>query len=268
MSARFLRLRLATVLAAALLAPGCSWLSEKADETRDWSAAKLYSEAKDALNNGDYTRAIGYYDKLQARYPFGRYAQQAQLESVYAYYRDGEPDSAVAAADRFIKTYPRHPYVDYVYYLKGLTNYNRASGPLDRLMPPDPTRTDASAALQSFTDFNDLVTKFPDSRYAPDARARMLFLRNNLASYELNVARHYQSRGAHVAAVNRAKYVVENYASSPAATEALVIMVRSYTAMGLSELARDALRVLQKNDPQNPDIPKLTTLVGTAPGKG
>jgi len=261
MSARFLRLRLATVLAAALLAPGCSWLSEKADETRDWSAAKLYSEAKEALNNGDYARAIGYYDKLQARYPFGRYAQQAQLESVYAYYRDGEPDSAVAAADRFIKTYPRHPYVDYVYYLKGLTNYNRASGPLDRLMPPDPTRTDASAALQSFTDFNDLVTKFPDSRYAPDARARMLFLRNNLASYELNVARHYQSRGVYVAAVNRAKYVLETYARTPASADALSIMTQAYVKMNMPQLAADSLRVMERNYPQSPELPKLNALV-------
>ncbi|TCO80208.1 Beta-barrel assembly machine subunit BamD [Plasticicumulans lactativorans] len=240
---------------------GCSLLPDKIDETRNWSAAKFYSEAKDALDNGNYQQAITYYEKLQARYPFGKYAQQAQLESIYAYYKDSEPDSAIAAADRFIKTNPRHPYVDYAYYLKGLVNFNRADGPVDRLLPADPTRTDSATAMQSFNDFNELVTKFPDSKYAPDARQRMLFLRNNLASYEVNVAAFYLERGAYVAAVNRGKYVLENYSSAPAAADALAVMTRAYAAMGMRDLARDYLRVLRENAPNRADLPQLSALV-------
>ncbi len=263
MSGTHKRSRLNLVLAGLVAAglSGCTLLPEKIDQTKGWSAAQLYSEAKDALNEGNYTKAIEYYDKLQARYPFGRYAQQAQIETVYAYYKDSEPDSAIAAADRFIKTYPRHPYVDYVYYLRGLVNFNRATGPLDRLMPPDPTRTDTSAMQESFGDFNTVVTRYPDSKYAKDARQRMLFLRNNLANYEVNVANFYYQRGAYVAAANRSKYVLEHYASSPAAPDALAVMTRAYAAMGMTELARDTLRVLQRNAPGYTALPELSELV-------
>lgn len=267
MSSSTARFRFPAALAACLLlATGCSWLPEKVDETKDWSAAKLYSEAKDNLNEGNYEAALNYYEKLQARYPFGRYAQQAQLESIYAYYKDGEADSAIAAADRFIRTYPRHPFVDYAYYLKGLTNFERQGSPLDRVLPPDPTRTDSAVAMQSFNDFNDLVTKFPQSRYAEDARKRMLFLRNNLATYELNVAHFYADRGDYVAAINRAKYIIANYASSPAAGDALAVMARAYIGLGMYDLASDALRVLRQNYPQHPELATLTAQLG-AQGK-
>ena len=193
----------------------CSWLQQNEDETINWSANRFYSEAKQALNEGDYDTAITYFERLQARYPFGRYAQQAQLELIYAHYKDGEPDLAIAAADRFIKTHPRHPFVDYAHYLKGLTNYDRGIGLVERLLPNDPTKTDTSNSMQSFNDFAELVQKFPDSKYSQDARQRMLFLRNNLASYEVHVADFYMRRKAYVAAVNRAKYVVENYSRTP-----------------------------------------------------
>lgn len=247
-------------LAAALLA-GCGLLPEQPDETADWSAQRFYTEAKDELNTGNYDRAVELFEKLQARYPFGRYAQQAQLEIIYAYYKDSEPDSAIAAADRFIKTNPRHPFVDYAYYLKGLANFDRDVTVVNRLVPNDPTKTDTSAAQQSFDDFSELVRRFPESRYAEDARSRLLFLHDNLAAYEVNVADFYMRRGAYVAAVNRARYVLENYARTHSVDDALAIMTRGYVRLGLRDLAADSLRVLALNYPDSPHVPPLTALV-------
>ncbi len=247
-------------LAAALLA-GCGLLPEQPDETAGWSAQRFYSEAKDELNTGNYDRAVELFEKLQARYPFGRYAQQAQLEIIYAYYKDSEPDSAIAAADRFIQTNPRHPFVDYAYYLKGLANFDRDITVVNRLVPNDPTKTDTSAAQQSFDDFSELVRRFPQSKYAEDARSRLLFLHDNLAAYEVNVADFYMRRGAYVAAANRAKYVLENYARTHAVDDALAIMTRAYMRLGLRDLAADSLRVLALNYPDSPHVPQLTALV-------
>jgi outer membrane protein assembly factor BamD len=240
---------------------GCSWLPDQVDPTEDWSANRFYNEAKEALQDGNYQTAIGHFEKLQARYPFGRYAQQAQIELIYAYYRDGEPEAALAAADRFIRTYPRHPFVDYAYYMKGLINYSRDTGALSRLAPNDPTKTDPGAAKQAFDDFATLVRQFPTSRYAEDARQRMVFLHNNLAAYEINVADYYMRRGAYVAAANRAKYVLENYARTESVPDALAIMTHAYIKLGLSDLARDSLRVLQINHPNSPRIPELLALL-------
>ena len=236
----------------------CSWLTtEEEDETANWSANRFYSEAKAEINRGNYPTAIELLDKLQARYPFGRFAQQAQLEQIYAYYKNGDSDQAIAAADRFIRTHPRHPFVDYAYYLKGLANYDRGVGVLERLFPSDPTKTDTNTAQQSFNDFAELVQKFPNSNYAEDARQRMLFLRNNLASYEINVADYYMRRKAYVAAVNRAKYVLENYSTTPATTPALAILVKAYQQLGLDDLATDSLRVLKLNYPESAELAEL-----------
>ncbi|HWQ95257.1 MAG TPA: outer membrane protein assembly factor BamD, partial [Gammaproteobacteria bacterium] len=228
-----------------LLAAGCSLLPEQIDKTKDWTANRLYSEAKSAMNDGDYETAIKYFESLQARYPFGRYAQQAQLELIYVYYKDSEPASAVAAADRFIKLHPRHPFVDYAYYLKGLANFNQSKGLWERYLPQDPTQRDPGAARQSFQDFAELAKRFPDSKYTQDATQRMAYLRNNLAQYEVNVAKYYMKREAYVAAVNRAKYVVENYPRTPAVPDALGVMARAYKIMGIDDLSADALRVLE-----------------------
>lgn len=244
-----------------LLLSGCSWFGEKADPTAGWSADQFYTEAKTALNEGNYQTAIEYFEKLQARYPFGRYAQQAQLELIYAHYRDEEPDQAIAAADRFIRTHPRHPFVDYAYYLKGLVNFNRSDSVLDRMFPNDPTRTDTATHLQAFNDFTELVQKFPNSKYAPDARQRMLFLRNNLAEYETNVADFYLRRKAYVAAVNRAKYVLENYSRTPSAERALGLMAEAYLGMGMHDLASDSLRVLQVNYPDSYYVARVNALM-------
>lgn len=241
---------------------GCAWWQQgDEDETVNWSASRFYSEAKQALNEGDYDTAITYFERLQARYPFGRYAQQAQLELIYTHYRDGEPDLAIAAADRFIRAHPRHPFVDYAHYLKGLTNYDRGVGLLERLLPSDPTKTDTSNSMQAFNDFAELVQKFPDSKYSKDARQRMLFLRNNLATYEVNVAGFYMRRKAYVAAANRAKYVVENYSRTPAVADALALMTQAYLKLELPDLAADSARVLQLNYPDSPQTALAIALV-------
>jgi outer membrane protein assembly factor BamD len=228
---------------------GCSLLPKQIDETKGWSASRLYSEAKSALTGDDYETAIRYYELLEARYPFGRYAQQAELEVAYAYYKWDEPESAIAAADRFIKLHPRHPNVDYAYYLKGVINFNRNSGFLERFFPQDLSTRDPGASRQAFFDFRDLVQKFPNSRYAPDARARMLYLRNSLARHEMHVADYYMKRGAYVAVVNRCKYVVEHYDRSPEVPQALTVMAQAYDKMQMPDLANDARRVLRKSYP-------------------
>jgi outer membrane protein assembly factor BamD len=240
--------------ALAFLLAGCSTFnfSTEADETVTWSAQRLYTEAKEALNDGNYAQAVKYFEKLEARYPFGRYAQQAQLESAYAHYRDGDPAAAVAACDRFIKLHPNHPNVDYAYYLKGVTNFYEDQNLLSQFADQDPSERDPRSARDSFSAFKELATRFPDSRYTPDALARMNYLVNALASHEVYVARYYMKRRAPVAAVNRAQYVVKTYPEAPAVEEALYIMVRAYEVMGLTELRDDSERVLAKNFPNSP----------------
>lgn len=235
-----------------LLLSACSFLQpSEQDETKGWSAQKLYSEAKSEMDSGDYTKAISYFEKLEARYPYGRYAQQSQLEIAYAYYKDREAASAVAAADRFIKLHPNHPNVDYAYYLKGLANFNENLGYLGYLTNQDLSDRDPKAARESFEAFKELSTRFPDSKYTPDAIARMKYLVNALAGNEVKVAQYYYRRGAYVAAVNRAQLVVEQYPQTPAVEDALAVMVKSYEAMGMTALKEDSLRVLNKNFPNS-----------------
>jgi len=253
--------RLLLLFTVLFYASGCAWLGEKEDETKDWSASRFFAEGKQELASANYTEAVKLFEKLQARYPFGRYAQQAQLEIAYAQYKADETDQAIAAADRFIRTYPRHPFVDYAYYLKGLANYSRGVGILEKLLPNDPTRTDTSSALRSFNDFAELVQKFPDSKYAEDARQRMLFLRNNLAEYEINVGQFYLARKAYLAAANRGKYVIENYSSTPAVEKALALMAEAYIEMDMQDLAQDSQRILQVNYPQSPYLARVNALL-------
>jgi outer membrane protein assembly factor BamD len=238
--------RLLVLLLAATLT-GCSIFGKEYDETEGWSAAQIYSEASSEMDSGSYDRAIELFEKLEARYPFGRYAMQAQLDVAYANYRADHPEEAIAAADRFIKLYPQNPYVDYAYYLKGIINYNRSVGFLDRYIPTDPSQRDPGSALDAFVDFSELVRRFPDSKYAKDARQRMLYLRNNLAQHEVNVARYYMKRGAYVAAANRCTYVIEHYQRTPSVQDALEILVDAYRTLGEDKLAADAQRVLDIN---------------------
>jgi outer membrane protein assembly factor BamD len=243
---------LATLLALLLAAlGGCALLTPEADETRGWSAAKLYSEARSALNDRNYETAIKYYEKLEARFPYGRYAQQAQIETAYAYYKDGEAESAIAAADRFIKLHPNHPNVDYMYYLRGLANFNDDLGLFGYISGQDMTERDPKAATAAFDAFKTLVTRFPESKYTPDALQRMNYLVNALAAHEVHVARYYMKRGAFVAAANRAQHALKTYPQAPANEEGLLILVKAYDALGMTDLRNDAERVLMKNFPNS-----------------
>jgi outer membrane protein assembly factor BamD len=244
-----------------ILLGGCSLLPDQIDETKSWSASKLYSEAKERIGSGDFAGAVDYFEKLESRYPYGPHAVQAQLEIAYAYYKDNEPASAVAACDRFIKLHPNHPHVDYAYYLKGLANFVEDLSFFALLASQDMSDRDPKSARESFNAFKDLATRFPDSKYTPDAVARMTYLSNALALNEIHVARFYMRKGAYVGAINRAKYLLENYKSSPAQEDALGILAMSYDAMGIHDLRDDAKRVLKQN------FPNSVWLSGQAPKK-
>ena len=218
------------------------------------SAEEMYTAAKGYLNSQNWGRAVSQYQMLSTRYPFGRYTEQAQLELAYVYHKSGNPEAALSTADRFIRTYPSHPNVDYAFYIRGLTNYEMRVGFMERLMPSRVRDRDQTAARESFRDFDELIKRFPDSRYAPDARQRMVFLRNNLSFYELDVARYYIRRKAYVASAARARYAIENYPGSPELGDALEILHVSYTEMGLPELAEDTMKVLALNYPDHPYV--------------
>jgi outer membrane protein assembly factor BamD len=239
-------------LTCALLTPGCSMLSgDQADETIGWSAQKLYGEAKERMGSRDWAKAIKYLEKLEARYPYGRFAQQAQLEIAYAYWKENERASAIAAADRFIKLYPDHGSVDYAYYLKGLINFNENSGLFSRFADSDLSDRDPKATREAFDAFRELVTRFPKSKYADDGAARMRYLLNALAQHEVQVARYYMRRGAYVAAANRAQFALKTYPQATANEEAVFIMVKAYDALGMEDLRNDADRVMRTNFPNS-----------------
>jgi outer membrane protein assembly factor BamD len=240
---------LALLLIAAALLAGCK--STELDETVGWSAQKLYGEAKDAMSNRIWDKAIKYLEKLEARYPYGRFAQQAQLDVAYCYWKDGQRASGIAAAERFIKLYPNHPNVDYAYYLRGLINFNENSGLFSLIDNPDLSERDSKATRESFEAFKELVLRYPESKYSDDARARMRYLVNSLAQYEVHVARYYMKRTAYVAAANRAQFAVVNYPQAPAIEEAVFIMVKAYDALGMTDLRDAADRVMRKNFPES-----------------
>ncbi len=243
--------RFLAALAVAVAAAGCGLLPEVKDETAGWSAARLYSEAKDAQTDGAWDKAAKLLEKLEARYPYGRYAQQAQLELGYVYWKAQEPASALAACDRFIKLHPNHPAVDYVYYLKGLIGFNEDLGFMGYLSQQNPAERDPKSAKESFDSLKELVTRFPNSKYTPDAVQRMNYLVNALATHDVSVARYYYKRAAYIAAANRAQNAVKTYPGAPATEEALFIMVLAYDKLGLPELRDDADRVMHKNFPDS-----------------
>ena len=241
---------LALLLNGALLA-GCGLNKDKPDPTKDWSPQRIYTEAKAEIASGNNDKGIKLLESLQARYPYGRYAQQAQLDEAYAYYKADEVPQALAAADRFIKLHPNHTNVDYAYYLKGLCNFRDDLGPLGLFSTDDLAERDPKAAKDSFDTFRELATRYPDSRYTPDAIKRMNYLVNALATHEVKVAEYYLRRGAYIAAANRAQEAVNTYPQAPALEGALNVMVKSYNAMGLKDLAADANKVLQRNFPKS-----------------
>jgi outer membrane protein assembly factor BamD len=229
----------------------CSLLPDKADETKTWSATKLYSEAREEMAGQHYEAAIKLFERLESSYPFGTYATQAQMEIAYAYYKSQDQAQALAAVERFIKLHPNHPNVDYMYYLRGLVNFNDQLGVMNFIYTQDPTERDPKATRESFTAFKVLVDKFPNSKYAPDAIQRMNYLINAMASYEVHVASYYYRRGAFLAALNRAEGAVKDYSESPAREEALFIMMQSYDKLGMPDLRDDTRRVFIKNFPDS-----------------
>ena len=225
------------------------------DPTANWTADQLYADAKGELDSGNWGAAVKALQKLESRYPFGRYAQQAQLDLAWASYKEGERAEALVAVDRFIRLHPTHERLDYAFYLKGLINFNNREGLIARMAGQDLSERDQQASREAYESFKQVITRFPESRYAEDSLARMKFLVNAMASGEVHIARYYYSRGAYVAAANRAQDVVSLYKQTPAMEEALNLMVISYDKLGLAELRDDALRVLERTFPQSRFLP-------------
>ena len=231
------------IIAGSLVA--CSSIKE--DRTVGWSADQLYQSAKEEMESGNYRTASDHYSKLLARYPYGQKAQQAALDLAYSYYKGDEADKARAEYEAFIRTYPRHQYVDYAYYMLGVVAYEKNITFYDKLNPTNLAQTDPEAMQAAFNAFAQVVERYPESEYAEDARYRMLFLRNLLGQHELEIADYYLRRGAYLAAANRAKNVLQRYEQTPSAPYALALMSRAYRELGQSQLEQDALRVLQLN---------------------
>lgn len=231
-----------------LLLAGCSSITE--DKTAAWSPNKIYAEAKDEMNSGGYDKAVTLLEKLEGRAAGTPLAQQAQLDKAYAHYKSGEAAQAIATLDRFMKLHPASPALDYALYLKGIVNFNDDLGMFSAITRQDLAERDQKASKESFESFKELVTRFPSSRYAPDASLRMTYIVNSLAQYEVHVARYYFDRGAYVAAINRAQISVSDYQGVPATEEALFIIFKSYDALGMIPLRDDAKRVLEKTYPQ------------------
>jgi len=211
------------------------------------SAEDLYDQASRALNAQNYPQAIRLYRDLTIRYPFGRHAEQAMLDMAFAQYKGGANDASIESLNRFLRTYPTHPNVDYAWYLKGLVNYDETMNFLRKMLPGRASDRDQQAAHQSFRDFQELIRRHPESRYVADARQRMVFLRNIMAKYEVEVGEYYERRKAWIAALNRARYVIENYPGAPATIDALKLMARAYEKLDMPELAVDTRDVLENS---------------------
>jgi outer membrane protein assembly factor BamD len=239
-------------LLLALSLAGCGLFADKEKERKDWTAADYYQAAKTEFDNHNWESAIKLYEQLEAKFPFGRFAQQAQIEVGYAYYKQGETAQAIAALEKFMKLHPNHQNVDYALYLKALANFKEDLGPFSKLVSQDLADRDPKAARESFEGFKELVTRYPESRYAADARERMAYLVEALARHELHVARYYLARGAYLAAANRAQDAITRFPNSPAHREALDVMIEAYDRMGMAELRDDAKKVLAKNFPSDP----------------
>jgi outer membrane protein assembly factor BamD len=245
-------LHISAILLIGVMLGACSSNNSKEPVIEDVKPeVELYSSAMSKLEVGNYRPAIEDLEAMEARYPYGRYSEQAQLELVYAYYRSRQADEAKTAAARFIRLHPDHEHVDYAYYLKGLTAFEENKAALEQYIGTDKAKKDPGAARDSFADFSTLLNRFPNSEYAADSRVRMVYLRNLLAKHEIHVANYYLSRNAWLAAANRGKYVVENYQLTPAVEVALQIMVQAYTELGLLDNASNAQQVLEANFGEN-----------------
>jgi len=240
-------IRFIIFIAIAISLTGCGPAKDEVDQTADWSVEKFYLSARAELAQENYLTAIEYYETLESRFPFGKYATQAQIDVAYAYYKFEEPDSAITAIDRFIKLHPRNPSVDYAYYLKGLVNFDRGGTVLDVISERDLSDFDRNLLQAAYNDFRVLTQRFPDSQYATDARKRMVFLRNELARSDLMIAKYYASRDAWVAVTNRTKFILQNYQGSSVIRSTLELQLQAYQALELDDLAKDTQRIIDLN---------------------
>jgi outer membrane protein assembly factor BamD len=240
-----------TLILALMLLAGCAGSDGNKDDTDIWSEAKLYSEATEKLNDADFAKCGKYFEKLEARFPFGPYSQQAQINAAYCYWKAQEQTQALVAIDRFIKLHQGSPSLDYAYYLKGLISFNDDLGWLGKFTGQDLSERDPKAAKEAFESFKVVVERFPNSKYAPDALDRMRYIVNSLAEADVIVARFYYQRGAYLAAANRAQLVIRDYDRAPAVEEALYILTRSYEKLGMVELSNDSARVFKLNFPDS-----------------
>ncbi len=238
------------LLAAALIVLSACSSNEKAETG---SEQAIYNKALAALERKNYTSAVEYLQLLEEHYPFGPYAEHAQLELIYAYFKISEYESVIAACDRFIRLHPQHSDVDYAFYMRGIASFHNDTA-LFSVLPTDVTRRDPGTAREAFGYFAQLLARYPDSIYALDAQKRMIFLRNMLARYEIHVANYYFKRGAYLAAANRGRYVVENFQSTPAVPDGLAVMAQAYHLMEMVELSQDAIKVLATNYPDHPAL--------------
>ena len=240
-------MRFIIYITIAISLAACGTTGDLIDPTVDWSVEKFYLEARSELANENYLTAIEYYETLESRFPFGKYATQAQIDVAYAYYKFNEPESAITALDRFIKLHPRDDSVDYAYYLKGLVNFERGGTILDALVERDLSQFDRNLLLKSYRDFKLLVQRFPDSKYTPDASKRLIHLRNELARADFNIASYYALREAWVAVANRTRLILRDYQGSSVIRSTLDLQLQAYQALGLDELARDTQRIIDLN---------------------
>lgn len=240
----------ALVLATAIMLGACSSDPQQV-HIPDSSPQKIYQDAKHSLEKGNVSTAISQLETLMSRYPFGPHADQVQLDLIFAYYRAGEADKALASIDRFVRLNPTHPDIDYALYMRGLTQLDMDSDWFHELFNVDRADRDPANVRGAFIDFSRMLQQYPESSYAPDARLRMISIKQRLARHEIAVAKYYIKRDAWVAAANRGKYVLEQFGDTPATEKALEIMIRSYDELGLPELRDDAISVLQLNYPDN-----------------
>jgi outer membrane protein assembly factor BamD len=227
---------------AAVALCGCA----RDNVVEDQGPELLYQRGYDAMEGSNFAGAIQYFNALEARYPFSPETRQAQLDLIYVYYRALQPEAAIDAAEEFERENPTHERLDYCLYMRGLVYFDQAPNIIEKLLRVDLSLRPPKDTLRSFSTFQELVRRFPDSEYVPDARQRMVYLRNRLAEYENHVADYYVRRGAYVAAINRAKYALEHYPGAPQLEKTLQLLVGAYEQLGMVDLAADTRRVLRE----------------------
>ena len=250
--------KLAFILCLSLIIQACSIFSKetKEDEYVGWTVEQFITASKQELEDENYKKAIALLEQLDSRYPFGEHSAQTQLDLTFAYYKNGDAEAALASADRFIKTHPRNPDIDYAYYLKALVNFNRELGFFERFVPSDTTQRDTLFTQTSYLNFEELLRRFPDSKYVADVKQRMIYLKNAMARHELHIARFYMDREAYVAAANRTNYILEHYEGTPSVPYALEIQIKAYKILGLQGLVEKSTELYNYNYPDGPVYPE------------